>query len=486
MTVLYGFRGQVMRSFHPSASGNLAAAAAVILLSSCATLPPKGERPPPAAPENFASAASRAAPQAAWPSDRWWDGFGDAQLDTLITEGLAGATDLRVAEARFARAQALIGEARSHLSPSVTAGGETGATKQSYNYLFPEAVAPKGWPDYGLATVRLDWELDFFGRNRAALAAARSEAEAASAEAAAARLAVSAGIASAYADLAGLHAEQDAAERAVTVRRRTLELMERRRQRGLENTGAIERARSALATAEGERAALGESLTLTRHRIAVLLGAGPDRGLTINRPMVAASAGYGLPANLPAELIGRRPDIIAAKLRAQASASRINEARAAFYPNVNLAGLIGLQALGLDNVFKSGSEFGTVGPAFTLPIFDGGRLRGRYRAAEADYRTAVAQYDGALVQALREVADAAASERALCERLDRAQVAERAASAAWTVADNRYRGGLATALDVLSAEDALIAARRSVAALQARAFALDVALIRALGGGYRS
>ncbi|MCY1669677.1 efflux transporter outer membrane subunit [Novosphingobium sp. SL115] len=337
-----------------------------------------------------------------------------------------------------------------------------------------------------MATVRLDWELDFFGRNRAALAAARSEAEAASAEAAAARLAVSAGIASAYADLAGLHAEQDAAERAVTVRRRTLELMERRRQRGLENTGAIERARSALATAEGERAALGESLTLTRHRIAVLLGAGPDRGLTINRPMVAASAGYGLPANLPAELIGRRPDIIAAKLRAQASASRINEARAAFYPNVNLAGLIGLQALGLDNVFKSGSEFGTVGPAFTLPIFDGGRLRGRYRAAEADYRTAVAQYDGALVQALREVADAAASERALCERLDRAQVAERAASAAWTVADNRYRGGLATALDVLSAEDALIAARRSVAALQARAFALDVALIRALGGGYRS
>ena len=136
-------------------------------------------------------------------------------------------------------------------------------------------------------------------------------------------------------------------------------------------------------------------------------------------------------------------------------------------------------------MFKSGSTFGTVGPAISLPIFDGGNLRGQYRAAEADYRIAVAQYDGALTQALREVADAAASKRALGERLGRAQEAERAADAAWAVANNRYRGGLATYLDVLVAEDALIAARRTVALLQTRAFALDVALVRALGGGFR-
>ncbi|MBF4211569.1 multidrug transporter, partial [Pseudomonas donghuensis] len=109
------------------------------------------------------------------------------------------------------------------------------------------------------------------------------------------------------------------------------------------------------------------------------------------------------------------------------------EARAAFYPNVNLTGLIGLQALGIGNVFESGSDFGTVGPAISLPIFDGGRLRGQYRAAEADYQVAVAQYDGALTQALRDVADAATSTRALDLRLDHAQEAERAASAAWFV-----------------------------------------------------
>ena len=460
--------------------------AGVVVLSGCATMPQKGDLPSLSSVDRFASSEMLSAPPADWPSDRWWEAFEDAQLTALIEEGLVGATDVRVAQARFARAEALVQETRSRLLPTLNANAEGGATKQSYNYLFPREFAPQGWPDYGQASLGLDWQLDFWGRNRAALAAARSEAEAAGAEAAAARLAVSASIAGAYADLSGLYAEQDTAKQAIVVRGRTLELIEGRNAEGLENDGAVQRARSAFATARGDLAALDESIALTRNRIAVLLGSGPDRGLAITRPAPNIHGGFGLPANLPAELIGRRPDIIAARLRSEAAASRIKEARAAFYPNVNLAGLIGLQALGIDNVFKSGSEFGTVGPALSLPIFDGGRLRGQYRAAEADYQAAAAQYDGALAQALREVADAAASERALSERLDRAQEAERAANAAWTVANNRYRGGLATYLDVLAAEDALISARRTVASLQNRGFALDVVLVRALGGGFRS
>lgn len=458
----------------------------IALLAGCATLPPKSALPEMTQPAQLASARSLTAPEVSWPSDRWWHDFGDPQLSALIEEGLAGATDLRVAQARFARAEALVGQSRSRLLPTLNADAQGGATKQSYNYLIPGGFSPRGWPDYGQGSLRLDWDLDFWGKNRAALAAATSEAAAAGAEAAAARLAVSAGIASAYADLAGLYAAHDAAANAAKVRGQTLELMQGRRGQGLENEGTVDRARSALATAEGDLAALEEDLALTRNRISMLLGVGPDRGLAITRPPAMTEAAFGLPANLPAELIGRRPDIIAARLRAEASGSRIREARAAFYPNINLAGLIGLQALGVDNVFKSGSTFGTVGPAISLPIFDGGRLRGQYRAAQADYMAAVAQYDGALTQALREVADATASERALGERLDRAREAERAASAAWTVANNRYRGGLATYLDVLVAEDALIATRRTVAALQTRAFALDVALVRALGGGFRS
>lgn len=474
-----------MDSPHCSISLRVVCGFAALALSGCATLPERVELPTISSPDRFDTTNSLTAPAVDWPSDRWWDGFGDPQLTTLIEEGLAEATDLRVAQARFARAEAMIHETHSRLLPTLSAAAEGGATKQSYNYLFAGEFAPQGWPEYGLVTARLDWELDFWGRNRAALAAARSEAAAAEAEAASVRLAVSAGIASAYADLAALHAEQETAAKAVEIRARTLDLMEGRKAQGLENDGAVQRARSALATAQGELAALDEFLVLTRHRIAALLGAGPDRGLAIARPALITRDDLGLPANLPAELIGRRPDIIAARMRSEAAVSRIKEVRASFYPNINLAGLIGLQALGLDNVFKNGSEFGTVGPAISLPIFDGGRLRGRLRGTEADYQAAVAQYDGALVQALREVADAMASGRALGERLDRAQEAERAADAAWTVANNRYRGGLATSLDVLAAEDALIATRRTVAALQTRAFALDVALVRALGGGFR-
>lgn len=457
-----------------------------LLLAGCAVPPPKTTLAPIATPQSLATSKSFAsATPADWPSDGWWTIYGDPQLNELITQGLAGATDLRVAEARFEHARAVIGQTRSSLLPSISASAQGGVTQQSDNYLFPAGFAPRGWPDYGEASLNLNWELDFWGKNRAALAAAKSDAQAAGAEAAATRLAVSAGIASAYADLASLYAERDAAQDAVKVRRQTHDLLAGRKAQGLENDGAVERAASALASAQGELVAFDESMGLTRNRIAALMGQGPDRGLSITRPAIHGGGLVHLPANIPAELIGRRPDIIAARLRAEASDSRIRQARVSFYPSINLTGLIGMQALGLDNIFKSGSDYGSAAPALTLPILDGGRLRAQYRGAESDYNAAVAQYDGTLVQALREVADTATSQRALGSRLDRASAAERAAEAAWTVANNRYRGGLATYLDVLAAEDSLISTRRTVASLQTRAFSLDVALVRALGGGFR-
>lgn len=467
------------------------ALALALLTGACALPPTSSHLAPLASADRFPAAqtlapVTPAAAQGEWPSDGWWQAYGDKQLDALISEGLQGATDLRVAAARQDAADAVIKQARANLLPQLSLDAQGGVTKQSYRYLFPESFAPKGWPDYGQGGVNLNWELDFWGKNRAGLNAAKSDAAAAGAEAAAARLSVSAGIASAYADLAALHAERDAAASAVDIRRQTLALTGQRRDQGLENSGAVERARSGLATAEGELATLDEEIDLGRHRLAALMGAGPDRTRDLARPTAFGHADAKLPDNIPAQLIARRPDIIAARDRAQAAASRVKQARAAFYPNVNLMGLIGLQALGVGNLFKSGADYGSVGPAVSLPLFQGGRLQGQYRQNRADYDVAVAQYDGAITQALREVADAATSQRALSTRLTHAQDAEHAAQAAWQVAGNRYRGGLATNLDVLTAEDALISARRSVAALQTRAFALDVALTRALGGGYHS
>jgi NodT family efflux transporter outer membrane factor (OMF) lipoprotein len=183
-------------------------------------------------------------------------------------------------------------------------------------------------------------------------------------------------------------------------------------------------------------------------------------------------------------LLGRRPDIVAARLRAEAASRRIKVARAAFYPNINLTAFIGLQALGLQMLTANGSSTGSVGPAISLPIFNGGRLRGQLRSAEADYAEAVANYDRALTQALQDVADAALSQKALGAQSERTHEAVEAARESWRIQTNRYQGGLATYLEVLSAEDYLLTNLRAEADLRSRAFSLDVALIRALGGGY--
>jgi NodT family efflux transporter outer membrane factor (OMF) lipoprotein len=208
--------------------------------------------------------------------------------------------------------------------------------------------------------------------------------------------------------------------------------------------------------------------------------------LLIERPDIHTLVVFGLPANLQANLIGRRPDIIAARLRAESAGSRIKEARVAFYPNINLTAYIGQQSLGLDLLTRDGSRIGAVGPAISLPIFEGGKLRAAYRGAIADYDSAVAAYNSTLIQALQDVSDAAVSLRALSGRLAESEKAFQASQHAYDISVRRYQGGVATYLEVLTAEDALISNRRTLADLRARAFSLDVALVRALGGGFEA
>ena len=255
---------------------------------------------------------------------------------------------------------------------------------------------------------------------------------------------------------------------------------------GTANRGEAEQALAAAAAARQDLAALDEQLALARDRLAALAGKGPDRGLDLQRPAPRTTATFGLPPNLAADLVGRRPDLMAARLRAEAAARRIDVARAGFYPNVNLAAYLGAQSLGLENLTRSGSDVGQAGLALSLPIFEGGRLSANYKGARGDYDAAVAAYDQTLVQALQEVADAAAGARALETRLKAARDSLAAGEAAYRIARLRYQGGLTSYLTLLSAEDAVIAQRRAVAQLEARALTLDAGLVRALGGGFRS
>ena len=456
----------------------------LLALAGCAQLPRSGTLPAPKPADRYAVAASLGQPTGQWPTDDWWMRFGDAQLDALIGAALQASPSLAMAQARVDKALAAARSAGANLAPSVDASGGVGRVKQSYNNGIPEDFVPHGWNTSANVGLNLHWELDFWSKNRAALTAATSAADAAAADRAQARLVLTTAIASGYVELARLTALRTTAQQATAVRKQTLLLFTERQRNGLETVASLRQAAAKQAMAEADLIAIDESIVLQKHQLAYLAGAGPDLALTITAPALDLAAPAGTPSVLPADLIGRRPDVAAARSRTEAMAQRIHEARAAFYPNVNLSAAFGYQSLGLDLLTKSGSLAGNVGPAISLPIFNTARLQGQYQGARADYAQAVAAYDDAVAQALRDVADAATSQRMLAGRLERTEAAVAASDEAWRIVRNRYKGGLATYLDVLGVEDALLTNTRELATLRARRIALDVQMIRALGGGF--
>lgn len=463
----------------------LSALCAAWFVVGCAQLPDLGEAPQLRKANAFQASASLQAPAADWPVDHWWTAYGDPQLTALIEEAMVGSPDLAAATARLQRADAMTQLAGSALKPQVSANAAITEDKLSYNFLTPRAMTPSGWNDYGRASLDFRWELDFWGKNRAALAAATSELEAGRAELAQTRLVLASGIAVNYAELSRLYANRDTAVKAVEIRQKTATLFAQRFDNGMETRGSMRDADARRAMAEGALLALEEQIALQRNRLAALLGAGPDRGLSIAAPTLKLDRGFGLPSELAVNLLGRRPDIVAARLQAEAQGSRIEQKKAEFYPNVNLSAFVGVQSLGLDMLTKDGSGIGSIGPAISLPIFSGGRLKGELRGAQAGYAAAVANYNGTVARALQEVADNAVSQKALGQRLLKAQEAVEAASEAHRVARNRYDGGLATYLEVLSAEDGLLGSLSAQTNLRSLSFVLDIGLKRALGGGFQ-
>lgn len=455
----------------------------VLALSMSACAPNLGPLP------GFADISGMLAPQSLkaapveWPSNRWWEKYNDPQLNTLVQHALAHAPDMSIARARLNQAAAVARQQGAVLYPSLQADASIQSVRQSYNNGAPPGAVPQGWNDTGQATLSLTYQLDFWGKNRALLAAATSQAQAAAAEAEQAKLILTTALVQAYAQYAQLSAEHAEAVSDTAVRAATARLMKQRMENGLENLGSVKQAEAQQAGAEAEAEALATQIAQSKHQLAALLGEGPDYTISLTPPSVSISATTGLPLNLETNLLGRRPDIIAARLQAEAAARRIKATKADYYPNINLSAYIGRESLGLELLNKSTSMIGGVGPAINLPIFAGGRIEGGYRLARGQYDEAVATYNKTLANALREVADAAVAQQSLVGQLEKTRQAVEASRQAYTIAHNRYRGGLATYLEVLTAEDKLITARRTLTRLETQSFLLDVALVRALGGG---
>lgn len=465
------------------------AALAVALLAGCAAVPKLPPQPASLAADDVAARQSLAPKQAdaAWPAEGWWQAYGDPQLDALIAEGLSASPDVAAAAARLDRAAALARQAGASRFPRVDAQAGVQEERQSLNMGFPEpfkAFLPQGWNDGGQIAASLGFDLDIWGRNRAALAAATSQRNAAALDLQQARLMLSVAIASAYVDLDRLFAERAIRQDQLDAAVKSRDLVQRRQSSGLETTASSAQARAAESVARVALSQADEAIALRRHQLAALVGAGPDRGEALARPALPAVAVRDVPADATTELLSRRPDVIAARERVAAGASNLKVARADFFPALRLSALIGMQSLGLETLFNHDSQYGQVGPAVSLPIFHGGELAGRYRGARADLDAAVASYNGTVLGAYREAADAVAGAHLAGERVVEARAAVAANDQAYRTVLARYNAGLVTYLDVLQVEDRLLAARLALAGVESAARSTDLALVRALGGGF--
>lgn len=420
---------------------------------------------------------------AAWPERDWYTRYQDPQLARLIDQAMASSPNLRVADARVRQAAAAGAMAASALSPEVAAGARSARQRHSTNSTIPKPLAGT-WAWGNDLSFNLSYELDFWGKNEAALQGALGRQRASEVEAAAARLMLSVAITQSYVRVAQIWTQLDLANEVLAQREAVLKLTSERVQARIDSAVDLKQAELAVPVAREQVAASREALALARYQLAALLGAGPDRGDAITQPKLLKSPPAALPSALPSELIARRPDIVAQRWRVEAASQDIKVARAQFLPSFNLGALIGLQSLGFDRLLDAGSRVTGVSGALNLPIFDGGWLRGNLAARDAEYDAAVEQYNQTLVDAVRDVVSQLTSIGALSERARFQSVALATARQAHALALERYRAGLGNYLQVLAAQSQLLTQSRASIDLDSRAFELDISLVRALGGGY--
>jgi NodT family efflux transporter outer membrane factor (OMF) lipoprotein len=412
----------------------------------------------------------------------WWHSFGDKQLDTLVALALANNPTIKVAQARLARVQAGYDNVRGNDSPTLGAGADLTHQKFSSNFIYPP---PLGGAilDTGTLQANASWELDLFGKNRTALESAIGQMRAAEADAMAARMLLASTVARSYFQWVRLNAQLAVAQSTFTQREQSKKLVQDRLTAGLDTQLELHISESALPDARLQIELLKEQQTLTLNALAALTGQ-QKAPLTLIPSAQATIKNVASATAIPMDLLGRRADIVAARWRVEAATQDVGNAKTLFYPNINLTAFVGFQSIGFDKLAQSGSQQWGVGPAIRLPIFEGGKLRANLRGKSADLTAAIESYNAMVVDAVRDVADQLASGQAIARQQTEQANAQALAETAYSIALQRYKAGLGTYLNVLSAETSVLAQRRQHVDLAARALDTQVQLIRALGGGY--
>lgn len=450
-----------------------------LLLSACVSAPPTTPQATQIASQSL-GLSGEAAPHF---GDQWWKAFNDPQVDRLAELVLSGNPTLRGALARIRAAQAQLSGARADDLPQVTLEGQEQRLLFSKDYIIPPPFGGT-YQWYGQVAANLSWNLDFWGKQAAIIARARDSAKAASLDASAARLALSGALAQSYINLLLAYQENDIALQTVSEREDILRLTEGRFNAGLESASAVEQAKALLALARGDVKRTAAQRDLNVHAIAALTGQGAAAYAAIARPAPHLDTALPLPMVLPADLLARRPDVLAAQARIEAAAKGREAAHADFYPNINLTALVGFQAIGLSNLLTGDSFTYGAGPAIHLPIFDAGKIRARYAGATAELDAAIADYNGTVLAAVRQTADAMTQVQSLESQRTDQQDALDSATRALALAESRYKSGLSDQIPMLNAESTLLTSRQQMAALIANSTIQRVTLLLSVGGGF--
>lgn len=467
------------------------ALASLALAAGCA-VGPNYQRPSAVTtmPATYAGAVSgwkTATPRAHLPKGAWWEVFGDAELNRLEAEAATANQDLKAAAARFAQARAAADVARSGLFPRIGVGATATRQRDSANRpLSQTGQAADEAYTYNNFTVPFDfsYELDLWGRVRRSVESAQASLQSSAADLEGVKLAISAEIAVDYFTLRALDAEKVALLASIQAYRKSLELTRNRRAGGIATDLDVAQAETVLRTASAQLPGINLTRAKFEHALATLTGQPAllfrlaDRPLNGEPPII--------PPELPSALLERRPDVASAERRMAAANADIGVATAAFYPTVRLNGLAGLQSIDAGVLFNWPSRFWAVGPSLSLPLFEGFQRKANLRLAKAAYEETVADYRGTVLRAFLEVEDNLSAQRFLSDEHDQERAALRSARKQLEIANNQYRGGLISYLQVATAQTVSLERELAVASLRGQRFAAAVALVKSLGGGWKT
>jgi len=454
----------------------------LVLSSLRAAVGPDYQRPDAIVPAEFRDTWQVAVPSDHLDRGEWWKAFSDPALDSLEGRALAANQDLRAAAARVQQARAAAGLARSAYFPSVALDSSVDRERFSGT---TDNLLPQQQSTTYRGALDASWELDLFGRVRRLSESARADADASAATFESVRLALTADVAADYFAIRALDRETALVSAGVDLRKKALDLVTARRNSGAATDFDVARIETELASTEADAAALANRRAALQNALAVLVGENAPN-FSLASAAAPVPGPLAVPLALPSQLLERRPDVAAAERALAAANARIGVARLAFFPSISLTGSAGFASNDVDRLARSDSRIWSIGPSLYLPIFQGGRNRANLARSEAARDEAVAAYRQQVLVAFREVQDALTGTRILAEQSAAQDRALAAARHAVRLAQTRFDAGYVNLLEVIDAQRTALTVERASAQLEAQRLTNNVALIKALGGGWKS